>query len=214
MNILQILSSARPSEGPQASASGTLADELGRQLETRHPGARRVVLDLAREPHPPLDPAALQALFTPPAQRSAEQAARVAQDDARIAELMAADAIVLAAPMYNFTVPVQLKAWIDAISRAGVTFSYSPQGPVGLVKGKTVYVVTTRGGVHRDKPSDQLVPYLRTVLGFLGMTEMHVIYAEGLAYGTEAAEQAMAQARVKLREYVDGTGAAALAVEE
>lgn len=208
MNILQILSSARPSTGPQSSSSSALAEALGSQLAARHPGAQRQVRDLGRQPHPILDGAALQALFTPAEQRSPEQAARVALDDALIAELMAADVIVLAAPMYNFSVPVQLKAWIDAISRAGVTFSYNPSGPVGLVKGKTVYVVTTRGGVHRGQPFDQLVPYLRTVLGFLGMTDVHIIYAEGLAYGPDAAAKAMDDAHAQIREWANGAPAA------
>lgn len=209
MNILQILSSARPAAGPQASASSVLADELGRMLTAAHPGAKRLVRDLGQQPQPMLDASALQALFTPVEHRSAEQAARVAQDDALIAELMAADVLVIAAPMYNFTIPVQLKAWIDAISRAGVTFSYKPEGPVGLVQGKTVYIVTTRGGVHRDQPADQVVPYLRTVLGFLGMTDIHVVYAEGLAYGPDAAAQSMEQARVTIREWAGNAPALA-----
>lgn len=202
MKILQLLSSARPAEGPQASVSSSLADELGRSLLASHPGSQRIVRDLGRQPLPLLDEAALTALQMPADKRSAEQASRVAHDDALIAELMAADVILLAAPMYNFTIPVQLKAWIDAISRAGVTFSYNPEGPVGLVKGKTVYVVTTRGGVHQGRPTDQVVPYLKAVLGFLGMTDVRVLYAEGLAMGSDAVAKSMAQARATVREWV------------
>lgn len=202
MKILQILSSARAAEGPNASVSSTLTDELGRALAAHHPGSQRTVRDLGQAPLALLDGAALAAIHTPAEQRSAEQAARVAQDDALIAELMAADVILLAAPMYNFSIPVQLKAWIDAIARAGVTFSYNPQGPVGLVQGKKVYIVTTRGGLHQGKPTDQVVPYLQVVLGFLGMTDIQILCVEGLAFGPDAVAKAMAQARAKLAQWV------------
>ncbi len=142
MNILQINSSIRPATGPQASASTLLANELVQALPARHPGASRVVRDLGRQPHLVLDEAALMALHTPAEQRTPEQAARVALDDTLLAELMAADVLVIGASMYNFGVPAQLKAWLDAISRAGVTFRYTTSGPAGLVHGKTVYVVT------------------------------------------------------------------------
>ena len=117
--------------------------------------------DLADTPHPVLDEAALGALFTPADQRTPEQAARVALDDALIAEIQAADVVVLGVPMYNFGVPAQLKNWIDAISRAGVTFRYTANGPEGLLKGKKVYVALTRGGKYRNTPADTQVPYLQ-----------------------------------------------------
>ena len=132
------------------------------------------VRDLVATPHPALDEAALGALFTPAAQRTAEQAARVAQDDALIAEIQAADVVVLGVPMYNFGVPAQLKNWIDAITRAGVTFRYTANGPEGLLKGKTVYVALARGGRYRNTPADTQMPYLRTVFNFLGMTDRRV----------------------------------------
>jgi FMN-dependent NADH-azoreductase len=108
------------------------------------------------------------------------------------------DAIVLGVPMYNFGVPVQLKAWIDAIARAGVTFRYTENGPEGLLKGKTVYVALARGGLYRDTPKDSQVPYLKTVLGFLGLTDVRFIYAEGLNMGPEAAAKGFAQAEADL----------------
>ena len=116
--------------------------------------------DLSDVPHPVLDEAALGALFTPAEQRTPEQAARVALDDALIAEIQAADVVVLGVPMYNFGVPAQLKNWIDAISRAGVTFRYTENGPEGLLKGKKVYVALARGGKYRNTPADTQVPYL------------------------------------------------------
>lgn len=179
MNILQINSSAKRA----GSQSTTLANQITARVLAQHPAASLTVRDLAVTPHPMLDEAALTALMTPEADRSPEQAARVALDDALIAEIQAADVVVLGVPMYNFSVTAQLKNWIDAIARARVTFQYTANGPEGLLTGKKVYVALTRGGVHRDLPSDNQVPYLRTVLGFLGMTDVEFIYAEGLAMG-------------------------------
>ncbi len=194
MNILQVNSSARQ----VGSQSSRLAAELSARLLAAQPDAVLVVRDLAHDPHPALDEAALGALFTPADARTPEQAARVALDDALIAEIQAADVVVIGAPMYNFGVSTQLKNWIDAIARARVTFEYTEKGPVGLLTGKTVYVVLTRGGVHRGTERDSQVPYLRTVLGFLGMTELNFVYTEGLAMGPEAEAQAIAAARAEI----------------
>lgn len=194
MNILQINASARR----EAANSTRVANSIVARLQSANPEAGLTVRDLAATPHPVLDEAALGALFTPADKRTAEQAARVALDDALIAEIQAADAIVLGVPMYNFGVPVQLKNWIDAIARNGVTFRYTEQGPEGLLKGKAVYVALARGGKYRGTEADSQVPYLKTVLGFLGMTDVHFIYAEGLNMGAEAAEQGFAQAEADL----------------
>lgn len=191
MNILQINSSAR-SEG---STSTRLAGTIVERLRVENPGARLVVRDLARNPHPVLDEAALDALFTPAEQRTPEQVARVALDDALIAEIQAADAVVIGVPMYNFGVSAQLKNWIDAIARVKVTFQYTANGPEGLLKGKTVYVAFARGGRYRDTALDSQVPYLKTVFGFLGMTDVRFVFAEGLAMGADAEQQALAEAQ-------------------
>lgn len=198
MNILQINSSARPFADGAGSNSTRLANELVAGLAAAHPGAEVQVRDLARAPHPALDEAALQALFTPAEQRTASQAERVALDDALIAQVFAADVVVLAVPMYNFGVTTQFKNWIDAIARAQVTFRYTAAGPEGLLRGKKVYAVLTRGGIYRDTPTDSQVPYLRTVLGFLGMTDIEFIYAEGIAMGPEAEARALAEARAQI----------------
>ena len=190
MNILQINSSARST----GSESTRLADAIVAKLQAANPGATVARRDLAAVPHPVLDEAALQALFTPADQRTAEQAARVALDDALIAQVQAADAIVIGSPMYNFGITVQLKAWFDAIARAGVTFKYGATGPVGLVTGKKVYVAIARGGLHRDGPSDTQLPHLKMFLSFLGMTDVQFVYAEGLGMGPEAVAKAQAQA--------------------
>lgn len=195
MKILQINSSARSAD----SQSTKVADAIVAQLTNKHPDAVVTVRDLAKTPHPALDETALQALFTPADQRTAEQASRVALDDALIAELLAADVLVIGSPMYNFGVTVQLKSWIDAVARAGVTFQYTATGPVGLVKGKKVYVALTRGGMHRDGATDSQVPYLKTVLGFLGMSDVQFVYAEGLGMGPEAVERGHAAAQSEIQ---------------
>lgn len=190
MKILQINASARSA----GSNSTRLADAITARLLAQNPGAIVELRDLASDPHPVLDEPALGALFTPADQRTPEQAARVALDDQLIDQVKSADALVLGVPMYNFGVPVQLKTWIDAIARAGVTFRYTENGPVGLLTGKKVYVALARGGLYRDTPADSQVPYLRGILGFLGMTDVEFVYAEGLAMGAEVAAKAFAEA--------------------
>jgi FMN-dependent NADH-azoreductase len=198
MNILQINSSVRA----DASHSSRLANELVQRLLAASPDATVTLRDLGRTPQPMLDEQGLQALFTPADQRSAEQAARVALDDALIAQLQAADTLVLAAPMYNFAVPAQLKNWIDAVSRAQVTFRYTAKGPEGLLTGKKAYVVLTRGGIHKNTPSDTMTPYLHTFLGFLGITDVECIFAEGLAMGSDAEQAAFAAATQQIEELI------------
>ena len=194
MNILQINASARR----EGANSTRLANAVVDRLKAAHPDARVTLRDLAVTPHPMLDEAALGALFTPADQRTPEQAARAALDDALIAEIQAHDTIVLGVPMYNFGIPAQLKNWIDAIARAGVTFRYTETGPEGLLKGKKVYLALARGGLYRDTDKDAQVPYLKNVLGFLGMTDLSLIYAEGLNMGPEAAAKGFAQAEADL----------------
>lgn len=194
MNILQINSSARTT----GSHSTRLASDIVQRLQATAPKGALTLRDLGKAPVPALDEAALGALFTPAAERSPEQARRVAQDDALIAEVQAADVVVLGVPMYNFGVPAALKNWIDAIARAGVTFKYTDKGAVGLLQGKKVYVALARGGLYRDTPADTQVPYLRAVLGFLGMTDIEFVYAEGLAMGPESERKALDQAAAQI----------------
>ena len=198
MNILQLNSSARRVQDGQGSYSTRLATELVEGLKAGNAGAKLVVRDLGLNPHPAMDEAALGALFTPADKRSAEQAERVGVNDALIAELFAADTIVIGTPMINFGVPTQLKNWIDAVARAGTTFAYTATGPVGQVTGKKVYVVVAAGGVHRNQVTDGITSYLRTVLGFLGMTDIEFIYAEGLAMGPDAEAAGVAGARAQI----------------
>jgi FMN-dependent NADH-azoreductase len=189
MNILQINSSLRGA----GSESNRVAGNIVAKLRAANPGAAVTVRDLGANAHPILDEAALGALFTPADQRTAEQAARVALDDVLIAEVQAADVVVIGAPMYNFGMPVQLKAWFDAIARAGVTFRYTESGPEGLLKNKKVFVATARGGIY-PADADPQVPHIRMLLNFLGMTDSAFVYSNGQAMGPDAAGKGQAEA--------------------
>jgi FMN-dependent NADH-azoreductase len=194
LNILQINSSARST----GSESTRLADIVVSRLQMATHSATVIRRDLASAPLQHIDEFALTALFTAPEERNAEQAARVAIDDALSAEVQSADVLVIGAPMYNFGVTVQLKSWLDAIARARVTFRYTESGPEGLLKNKKVIVALARGGIHKDGPSDSQVPFLKTMLAFLGMTDVQFVYAEGIAYGPEAVSKAQADAESQI----------------
>ncbi|EOI6603232.1 FMN-dependent NADH-azoreductase [Vibrio parahaemolyticus] len=155
------------------------------------------VRDLAANPLPVLDFAVATALRATE-DLSLEQQAVVDLSDTLIEEVKAADTLVIAAPMYNFTIPTQLKNWIDLIARAGVTFKYTENGVQGLIEGKKAIVVTTRGGIHKDSPTDNVTPYLRTVLGFVGITDVEFVYAEALNMGEDAASKGISEAQSQL----------------
>jgi FMN-dependent NADH-azoreductase len=189
--LLQINSSVF-SEGGQSSQ---LAAHYVETWKKAHPGAKVNFRDLNADPVPHLDGARVGALFTPAETRSAEQKAVVAYSDALIAELQAADTIVLAAPMYNFSIPSVLKSYFDHVARAGVTFRYTEKGPIGLLTGKKAVVFATRGGVHAGTPSDTHTGLIRTFLGFVGITDVSFVYAEGLAISDAQKQAALAEAR-------------------
>jgi len=189
MNILQITSSVRGHDSESTRVANLIVDKL----VSDNPETKVVRRDFGARPHPQLDGAAVGALFTPAEQRNAEQAARVAMDDALIAEAQAADVIVIGAPMYNFGMPVQLKNWFDAIARSGVTFRYTETGPEGLLKNKKVYVATARGGVYPVE-ADPQVPHIRMLLNFLGLTDHTFIYSSGLNMGPDAAAKGKQEA--------------------
>jgi FMN-dependent NADH-azoreductase len=193
MNILQINSSLRGAQ----SESIRVANAIVARLTAANPQAKVTVQDLVASNHPVLDEAALGALFTPADQRTAAQAARVALDDALIAQVQAADVIVLGAPMYNFGMPVQLKTWFDAIARAGVTYRYTEAGPEGLLKDKKVYVAAARGGIYPAE-ADPQVPQLQTLLNFLGLKEHTFVYSPGQSMGPEAKAQGQARADAEI----------------
>lgn len=195
-HILLLLSSPRGDR----SYSNQVADRVVRELRARHPGAAVVTRDLAAAPLPHVGEAFVNALFVPVEQRSAEQSAAIAPSDAAVDELLAADTVVLAVPMYNFGLPSTLKAWIDHVARAGRTFAYTETGPRGLATGKKVILVLSRGGVYSAgamKDLDFQESYLRSVLGFLGMTDVHAVRIEGVAMGELAVRNALDAAKVQ-----------------
>jgi FMN-dependent NADH-azoreductase len=196
MNILYVTSSSRGA----ASYSNRVAAEVLDELQDRNPGATVTVRDLARDPLPHIDDDFVAATKSPQGAQTGRQRALLAQSDALVDELLAADVVVIGAPMINFTIPSNLKTWIDFVARAGRTFAYSEAGPKGLVTGKQVILVVARGGVYADKPAfDFQVPYLKNVLAFLGMTDVAVLEVEGTAFGPEAAEKAVAGATAKMQ---------------
>jgi len=155
-------------------------------------GGDVVVRDLAQDPVPHLDGARFGAFLSKPGERTPEQQAVLDYSDRLIGELRDAGTIVLGLPMYNFGIPSTLKAYFDHIARAGVTFKYTDKGAVGLLTGKKAYVFAARGGIYGDGNQSQ---YVRDFLGFLGITDVEFIYAEGLAIGPASKEAGLAKAR-------------------
>jgi FMN-dependent NADH-azoreductase len=188
------------------SKSRQIADEFLAAWRLSHPGVSVVVRDLGADPAPHVAGEHLAALMTRVDERSDAEQTLARVSDALIEEIEAADTIVITAPMYNFTIPSTLKAWIDHITRAGRTFRYTEQGPEGLLKNKQVFVVTARGGIYSGdsamKSYDFQEPYLRTILGFLGLTDITFIHAEGLNISPESANAGMARARAAIAEFV------------
>jgi len=187
------------------SYSHQFASHIVDDLKARHPGAKVVVRDVAKEPLPHVDAAFATGRALPPEKRSPAEAEALALSDILLAELEAADVLVLAVPMHNFGVPSTLKAWIDHVVRPGRAFSYSEKGPEGLLKGKKAVVVVARGGVYSEGPAQQFdfqEPYLRAVLGFIGITNVRVVRVEGMAMGEQALKNAMASAKAQSEKLV------------
>jgi len=200
-SILLILGSPRD----RASYSHQIGRRIVDDLKSRYPSAKVVVRNLAKEPLPDVGEAFVTGRVLAQDKRSAAEADALALSDVMVGELMAADVIVLATPMHNFGISASVKAWIDHIVRPGVTFSYSDKGPLGLVQGKKVILVLARGGIYAEGPMKQYdfqEPYLRTVLGFIGMTDLKVIRIEGVALGDDALRNAVTSAKARADEVV------------
>ena len=193
--ILQINASIQSANGE----SSKLADLYVNGLRAAYPQARLVVRDLAKEPVPHLDAERFGAFITPVEKRTSRQNEIIRYSDALIEELKRADVIVLGLPMYNFGVPSQLKAWFDHVARAGVTFRYTAAGPEGLLKGKTAYVIATRGGRYNGSPVDHETPFVRQFLGFLGITDVNFVFAEGLAISEGSKVESLAAAKTAIQ---------------
>lgn len=196
MKILQINASARI----DGANSTRIANRIVERLLENNSNASVQVVELATQPAPVLDDAAINALFTPAEQRSSEQTARAAESMALVQALQDCDVLVLGVPMYNFGVSSQLKNWIDNVALNGVTFRYTENGAEGLLKGKQAYIGFARGGLYRGTTADSQTPYLTAFLGFIGITDLHFIYAEGLNMGEQAAQTGFAQAEQDLAQ--------------
>ncbi len=176
------------------SQSNSLIDVIAENADK----SNVVIRDLAESPVPILDHNALAAFG------GGDKLTNLQQDilstsNKLIEEIKQSDKLIIAAPMYNFTVPTQLKNWIDMIARAGITFQYSENGPVGLLTNiKEVTVITTRGGIHKGTDNDIVTSYLKTTLGFLGITNVNFIYAEALSMGEEFASKEISRAKDEL----------------
>ena len=177
------------------SVSNQLADEFLEGLKARNPGALVTTLDLAKDPLPHLGAEEFAAWTVPDDQRSDAQRGLAMLSDQLIDALFTHDTLVLAVPMYNLGIPSTLKAWIDRVARAGKTFRYTAEGPVGLVNGVRTYVFFARGGVYRNTSLDTQTGHLRAVLGLMGITDVESVYAEGLNMGDKARSASLAEAR-------------------
>ncbi|MER2492602.1 FMN-dependent NADH-azoreductase [Catenovulum sediminis] len=182
--------------------SSQLIDHLIDRLAGKYAKLDVVTRRFSQDPVPHLDAAWIQALSTEDSQRTAEQAKKVAYSDKLIGEVKNADILVIALPMYNFNVPSMLKAWFDHIARAGVTFKYTEQGPIGLLDDKPVYLVTTRGGIHKNQPQDTEVSFVKTFLNFIGLKNISVVYAEALAMSGHK-EQAFETAKSEIESLIE-----------
>ncbi len=188
------------SVGGEASVSKTLVKEAVAALTAAQPDSRIIHRDLGKEPVPHLTEENIAGVRGEPT-TDVHHASR-ALSDTLIAELRDADTIVIGAPMYNFSVPTVLRSWFDHVLRAGETFSYSEAGPKGLLTGKKVIVVESRGGFYSEGPAQAIdfqEPYLRQLLAFIGLTDVTFVHAEKIGFGPEARAAAIADATTKLR---------------
>lgn len=184
------------------SVSRQVTNEVVAQLKNKYPGAEVLRRDLSANPLPHITEENINAYYTPPEQRNAQALAAIKASDQAVDELLSTDILVIGAPMWNFNVPSVLKAWIDHIVRAGRTFAFGPEGLKSLVTGKKVYLVLSTGSVYSEGPMkamDFQEPYLKAVLGFLGMTDVEVIKAEGTNDPT-ASGKALEKARVRVSQ--------------
>ncbi len=173
-----------------ARKTGSISRKLTDEIVARFDGADVITRDLADTPVPQIDEAWVGANFTPAADRTADQMQRLALSDSLVEELQRADVVVIGLPIYNFGVPAALKAWVDQIARAGVTFQYSADGPKGLLEGKRAIIAVASGGTEVGSDIDFATGFLRHIMGFVGITEVDVVRADRLAVDAEATLEA------------------------
>lgn len=178
------------------SVSRQLTARFAEDWKARNPGSRVIERDLSAAALPFVTESWIQASYTPEAKRSPEHVATLALSDTLVDELLQADVIALGVPMHNFSVPASLKAWIDLVVRAGKTFSYGETGPKGLIPSdKKVIVIGTRGGPYMPNGAmDFQAPYLKHMLGFIGLTNVSFIHVDKQGMGDEVAKQAVDRA--------------------
>ncbi len=197
-NVLVIESSARQ----QGSVSRQLTAQFIANWQAANPADKIKVRDLAVDQVPHLDANLLGGWMTPAGQQSEAEQAALALSNLLTDELLAANVLVLAAPMYNFAIPSTLKAWLDHVLRAGVTFKYTETGPQGLLSGKRAFVLTARGGIYAGGTQDHQEPYLRQALAFVGIHDASFIHAEGLNLGGDFMEKGLNQAKAQLAQAI------------
>ncbi|MGY4492943.1 FMN-dependent NADH-azoreductase [Pseudomonas sp. TE3610] len=197
MSRVQIIESSARKDG---SISRQLTEQFIAQWQAAHPADIVSVRDLALNPVPHLDADLLGGWMKPEAERSAEEVQALTRSNELTEEVLAADVLVLAAPMYNFAIPSTLKAWLDHVLRAGVTFKYTATGPQGLLTGKRAIVLTARGGIYAGSSADHQEPYLRQVLAFIGIHDVQFIHAEGMNLGGDFSEKGLNQAKAQLAQ--------------
>lgn len=191
----------------EVSASGRQADSVSRKLtreiidalESRHAAVGVTRRDLA-DGVGLVDETWITANFTAAEERNGAQRDRLAESDALVAELQRADILVIGTPIYNFGIPASLKAWVDMIARARLTFRYTENGPEGLLKDKKAYIVVTSGGVPVDSPFDFATPYLRQALRFVGITDIEIVAADQL---NQKAAASIDAARARITNLID-----------
>ncbi len=198
MNLLLLHSSLNGTD----SLSSALAREFVTDWRREYPGGRVVERDLALDPVPHLTASAFEAFASGPAGLDADARDSVELSDALIDELAVTDVVVLAVPMYNFGVPSTLKAWFDHVARAGRTFRYTADGPIGLLSGKRAVVLATRGGRYAGTPHDTQTAFLRNLLAFLGIDDVDFVHVEGTALGNDERRAAVKAARQRIGELV------------
>jgi FMN-dependent NADH-azoreductase len=186
------------------SISRALTAKTVAQWQAAHPGTTVDYLDLAVDAPTHLNQDSLGFRLGNEAANEVQKRENAISEQL-VSQFLAADVVVVGAPMYNFTVPSQLKAWIDRVAQAGRTFRYTANGPEGLAGGKTVIVVSTRGGMYAGTPGevmDHQESYLKTVFGFFGVTDIRFVRAEGAAMGDEAKARAIAAAEADIRAHI------------
>ena len=181
----------------EAGQSSQLAQALIQDWQAQNPAGEVIVRDLASAPLPQLDAQRFQAFTSTPDQRTAAQQDALELSDQLLEEVRRADMLIVGVPMYNFGVPSQLKSWFDHLARAGVSFKYTENGPVGLLENKPVLLLATRGGLYREAGLDHEIPFVQQFFAFIGLSDTRVIYAEGLSMA-EVREQSLDRARQEL----------------